>query len=213
MCGNIKHFTLLVVKRCHWGKYLRRRLTNPVNRKFQIVQKQEYFLHIIKWYLRAVRCPTLLWCDPNIVTGSGWKEKKSRKTSTVVIKTCQPYLFQTTWSTIEKNRFLPLVDATHQDFPVGENFHIAKVSVAELRKLFTYLLTDAQPPKTGWCRVRNNTRFRKKFEELASPRKWTQWNFGISTTKNVRKFSTDLVKFKSPTTPPKMGERTANTYS
>ena len=48
-----------------------------------------------------------------------------------------------------KNRFLPLVDATHQDFPVGENFHIAKVSIAELRKLFTYLLTDAQPPKTG----------------------------------------------------------------
>lgn len=213
MCGNIKHFTLLVVKRCHRGKYLRRRLTNPVNRKFQIVQKQEYFLHIIKWYHRAVRCPTLLWCGPNIVTGWGWKEKKSRKTSTVVIKTCQPYLFQTTWSTIEKNRFLPLVDATHQDFPVGENFHIAKVSVAELRKLFTYLLTDAQPPKTGWCRVRNNTRFRKKIEELASPRKWTQWNFGISTTKNVRKFSTDLVKFKSPTTPPKMGERTANTYS
>ena len=213
MCGNIKHCTLLVVKRCHRGKYLSRRLTNPVNRKFQIVQKQEYFLHIIKWYLRAVRCPTLLWCDPNIVTGSGWKEKKSRKTSTVVIKTCQPYLFQTTWSTIEKNRFLPLVDATHQDFPVGENFHIAKVSVAELRKLFTYLLNDAQPSKTGWCRVRNNTRFRKKFEELASPRKWTQWNFGISTTKNVRKFSTDLVKFKSPTTPPKMGERTTNTYS
>ena len=213
MCGNIEHFTLLVVKRCHRGKDLRRRLTNPVNRKFQIVQKQEYFLHIIKWYHRAVRCPTLLWCGPNIVTGWGWKEKKSRKTSTVVIKTCQPYLFQTTWSTIEKNRFLPLVDATHQDFPVGENFHIAKVSVAELRKLFTYLLTDAQPPKTGWCRVRNNTRFRKKIEELASPRKWTQWNFGISTTKNVRKFSTDLVKFKSPTTPPKMGKRTANTYS
>lgn len=42
MCGNIKHFTLLVVKRCHRGKDLRRRLTNPVNRKFQIVQKQEY---------------------------------------------------------------------------------------------------------------------------------------------------------------------------
>ena len=80
MCGNIEHFTLLVVKRCHRGKDLRRRLTNPVNRKFQIVQKQEYFLHIIKCYLRAVRCPTLLWCDPNIVTRSGWKEKESRKT-------------------------------------------------------------------------------------------------------------------------------------
>ena len=169
MCGNIKHFTLLVVKRCHRGKDLRRRLTNPVNRKFQIVQKQEYFLHIIKCYLRAVRCPTLLWCDPNLFTRSGWKEKKSRKTSTVVIKTCQPHLFQMTWSTIEKNRFLPLLDATHQDFPVGENFHIAKVSIAELRKLFTYLFTDAQPPKTGWCRVRSNTRFRKKFENWRVP--------------------------------------------
>lgn len=213
MCGNIKHFTLLVVKRCHRGKDLRRRLTNPVNRKFQIVQKQEYFLHIIKCYLRAVRCPTLLWCDPNLFTRSGWKEKKSRKTSTVVIKTCQPHLFQMTWSTIEKNRFLPLLDATHQDFPVGESFHIIKVSIANLSKLFTYLLSDAQPPKTGLCRVRSNTRFRKKFEKLASPRKWTRWNFGISTTKVVRKFSTDLVQFKSTTTPPKMGERTANTYS
>ena len=46
-----------------------------------------------------------------------------------------------TWSTIEKNRFLPLLDATHQDFPVGESFHIVKVSIAELRKLFTYLLS------------------------------------------------------------------------
>lgn len=48
-----------------------------------------------------------------------------------------------------KEQISPAVDATHQDFPVGENFHIAKVSIAELRKLFTYLLTDAQPPKTG----------------------------------------------------------------
>ena len=60
MCGNIKHFTLLVVKRCHRGKYLGRRLANPVKRKFQIVQKQEYFLHVVICYLRAVRCPTLL---------------------------------------------------------------------------------------------------------------------------------------------------------
>ena len=60
MCGYIKNFTLLVVKHCHRGKDLGHRLTNPVNRKFQIVQKQEYFLHIIKCYLRAVRCPTLV---------------------------------------------------------------------------------------------------------------------------------------------------------
>ena len=107
MCGNIKHFTLLVVKHWHRGKDLGSRLTNPVNRKFQIVQKQEYFLHIIKCYLRAVRCPTLLWCDPNLFTRSGWKEKKSRKTSTVVIKTCQPYLFRMTWSTDRKEQISP----------------------------------------------------------------------------------------------------------
>ena len=39
------------------------------------------------------------------------------------------------------------------------------------------------------------------------------WRVPENGHSEILEFSTDLVKFKSTTTPPKMGERTANTYS